>query len=75
MSATTKSAPIYLLGTRQGNATYTFTGLPEFRSGLEACEYARANPMNGPVYVFEQRQLFKHGINYGSTLELVATAR
>lgn len=73
-SSTTTGAPIYFLGTITGGRTYLYTRLPVFRSGLEAADYARGKAhLQG--YVFEQRQLTRRGINFGSTLEVVATVR
>lgn len=66
------SAPRYLLGEIVGGRTYIFTGLPTFRSGLEAADYWRSKQRNGSAYIFEERDAFRLGVNYGTMRECVA---
>lgn len=70
-SNTTRSTPRYYLGT-VGN--YLFTGLGEFRSGLEAATYWKSQPRSGEVaYIYEARDLSRFGVVFGSTLDVIAT--
>lgn len=70
---TTRSAPSYSLGMQHGGSTFLFTELGEFRSGLEARTKALSMLRNGVWFVYERRELSRFGVNFGSTLELVAT--
>lgn len=70
---TKQSAPRYVLGCTQGASVFLFTGLGEYKSGLAARDAALAMPRHGVWYVFEERDLTRHGVTYGLTREIVAT--
>jgi hypothetical protein len=74
MTNTKRSAPRYLLGTKQGNREFLFTDLGTFRSGLEASEYWRSQPRNGVAYIYEERDVSRHGVVFGIERTIVATA-
>lgn len=64
----------YLLGSKNGNSVYLFTGLGEFKSATEASAYWRSKPRNGTAYVFEESDAYRCSVNYGTKLQLVCTA-
>lgn len=59
----------FRLGTIQQGRTYVFSALEEFRTERAARDYLKVHPMVGPVYVWRERQAWKHGVNYGMTFE------
>lgn len=67
----TPSKPTYLLGSTIDGREFIYTDLPSFKSGMEARDYALAHNHTG--YVFEHRDLYRNGVNYGTSLEIVAT--
>lgn len=66
----------FYLGTVAGGSVYIFTGLGDFLTEEQAVAKAQERPRNGRVLVFEQWDLVKHGVVYGSTgYEHVATVQ
>ena len=70
---TTQSTPRYVLGTTQEGRVFLFTGLGEYKSGMAARDAALTMPRNGVWYVFEERDLSRHGVVFGLKREIVAT--
>lgn len=71
-------APTYYLGTvLPDGRQHIFTGLPAFRSGMEACDYARSRPRHeGEVWtVFEYRDVINipRNLAWGLHVEILVT--
>jgi hypothetical protein len=71
-TTTTERGVRFLLGTT-GN--YIFTGLGEFKTIAAAKEKALSQPRNGVVVIYRRADLWRHGVNYGTSLEPVETVK
>jgi hypothetical protein len=69
----TLSAPRYVLGCIIEGRTYIFTGLPEFKSGYAAREYALSTPRSGAYRIFEERDVKRGRLVWGLHREVVGT--
>lgn len=74
----TIGTPTYYLGSSIDGRVYLFLELGDrgaFPTVEEAITYARSKPRSGVWLVYETAELYKNGVNYGSTgYRPVATA-
>jgi hypothetical protein len=63
----------FVLGTVQGGKEYVFTDLPTFKTKAAARTYLRTHPEPGThVAMWQERDVYKYGVNYGTDRVRVA---
>jgi hypothetical protein len=72
---TTYGAPSYQLIEFVGGCQYVLTGFGEFKSGMEACDFAQRQPRNNVWHVREARDCVRFGIVIGTSHKIVATVQ